>query len=136
VHHTCFLDLSPALKFQKLLNTISDTRFTMKLARVILFTNNMVAMNKFYGEVLGLKLISSEKGWREFDAGGTAIALHSGTATPGRKGPKLVFYAKDVAATREQLVARGATFGKAHLGELQLCDGKDPDGNPIQLSNR
>ncbi len=109
----------------------------MKLARIILFTARMDAMTKFYGDVLGLELVSEEKGWREFDAGGARIALHSGPSSPGRKGPKIVFYAKDVAATREYLVARGAKFGKARHGDkLSLCDGKDPDGNPIQLSNR
>ncbi len=109
----------------------------VKMARVILFTGQMEAMSKFYGGVLGLEVVSEEKGWREFDAGGARIALHSGTSSPGRKGPKIVFYAKDVAATRESLVARGAKFGKVHQGErLSLCDGKDPDGNHIQLSNR
>jgi hypothetical protein len=48
-----------------------------------------------------------------------------------------VFFADDVAALRETLVSRGAKFGKVRSGEvLCLCDGKDPDGNPIQLSNR
>jgi catechol 2,3-dioxygenase-like lactoylglutathione lyase family enzyme len=108
----------------------------MKLARVILFTAQIDAMSKFYGEVLGLKRVTNEKMWREFAAGGARIALHSGPPSPGRKGPKIVFYAKDVAAMREKLVARGAKFGKVHEGELSLCDGKDPDGNPIQLSNR
>jgi catechol 2,3-dioxygenase-like lactoylglutathione lyase family enzyme len=109
----------------------------MKLARVILFTGNMDAMSNYYGEVLGLEQVSSEKGWREFDAGGARIALHSGPASPGSKGPKIVFYAEDVAALRETLVARGAKFGKVRQGDvLCLCDGKDPDGNPIQLSNR
>jgi catechol 2,3-dioxygenase-like lactoylglutathione lyase family enzyme len=109
----------------------------MKLARVILFTNQMDAMSKFYGEVLGLKQVTDEKGWREFAAGDARIALHSGPPSPGRKGPKIVFYAKDVVALRETLVARGASFGKARQGEpFCLCDGKDPDGNPIQLSNR
>ena len=49
----------------------------------------------------------------------------------------IVFYAKDVAAERAELVAKGARFGKVRIWDaLQLCDGKDPDGNPIQLSNR
>jgi catechol 2,3-dioxygenase-like lactoylglutathione lyase family enzyme len=109
---------------------------TMKLARVILFTAQMDAMSKFYRDVMGLKQITNEKGWREFAAGAARIALHSGPASPGRKGPKIVFHAKDVAAMRAALVARGAKFGKVHEGEFQLCDGKDPDGNPIQLSNR
>jgi catechol 2,3-dioxygenase-like lactoylglutathione lyase family enzyme len=110
---------------------------TMKIARVILFTGQIDQMTRFYGEVLGLKQVTNEKGWREFAAGGTRIALHSGPPSPGRKGPKIVFHAKDVAALREILVARGASFGKVRQGEIFcLCDGKDPDGNPIQLSNR
>jgi catechol 2,3-dioxygenase-like lactoylglutathione lyase family enzyme len=109
----------------------------MKMARVILFTARMETMSKFYREVLGLKRVTNEKGWQEFAAGGSRIALHSGPSSPGRKGPKIVFYAKDVAALREKLVARGAKLGKVHQGDVFcLCDGKDPDGNPIQLSNR
>jgi catechol 2,3-dioxygenase-like lactoylglutathione lyase family enzyme len=109
----------------------------MKMARVILFTPQIDAMSKFYGEVLGLKSVSEEKGWREFAAGGATIALHSGPSSPGRKGPKIAFYAADVAATRDSFVKRGAKFGKVRDGgKLCLCDGKDPDGNPIQLSNR
>jgi catechol 2,3-dioxygenase-like lactoylglutathione lyase family enzyme len=108
----------------------------MQLARVILFTAQMDAMSRFYGQVLGLKQVTDEKGWKEFAAGGVRIALHSGPASPGKKGPKLVFHARDVAALRETLVDRGAKFGKIRLGEaFSLCDGKDPDGNPIQLSN-
>jgi len=109
----------------------------LKMARVILFTGRMEAMSDFYGRVLGLEIIGEEKGWREFSAGEARIALHSGPASPGRKGPKLVFHAKDVAAVRDRLVARGAKFGKVRQGDrLCLCDGKDPDGNPVQLSNR
>ena len=109
----------------------------MKLARVILFTGQMEAMSEFYGKVLGLKQVTQEKGWKEFAAGGATIALHSGPASPGRKGPKIVFHADDIAVLRETLVSRGAKFGKIRQGEqFCLCDGKDPDGNPVQLSNR
>jgi len=109
----------------------------MKLARIILFTAQMEAMSRFYGEVLGLKLVTSEKGWREFAAGAVRIALHSGPASPGRKGPKIAFYVKDVSAERERLVGRGAKFGKVRdTGKFVLCHGKDSDGNWIQLSSR
>ena len=109
----------------------------MELARVILFTAQIDAMSKFYGEVLGIKQVTNEKGWREFDAGGARIALHSGPSSPGRKGPKIVFHARDVAAMRKTLVAKGAKFGKVKKGDVFcLCDGRDSDGNPIQLSNR
>jgi predicted enzyme related to lactoylglutathione lyase len=110
---------------------------SLKMSRVILFTGKIDAMTEFYGKVLGLKQVTAEKGWREFDAGKTRIALHSGPSSPGRKGPKIVFYAKDVAAMREKLATRGAKFGKVRqFDQLVMCDGKDPDGNPIQLSNR
>ena len=109
----------------------------MKLARIILFTPQIEVMSRFYGDVLRLRQVTNEKGWREFAAGSTRIALHSGPASPGRKGPKIVFYAKDVAAERERLMARGAQFGKVREGgTFCLCDGKDPDGNRIQLSSR
>ena len=107
-----------------------------KVARIILFTNQMDAMTAFYRDVMGLKLVTEENGWREFDAGGARLALHSGPPSPGRKGPKIVFRASDVAAARLQLTRRGAQFGKVRQGEFTLCDGKDPDGNPLQLSNR
>ena len=93
----------------------------MKFARVILFTGQMEKMSKFYGEVLDLEVISEEKGWREFAAGSTSIALHSGPSSPGRKGPKLVFHAKDVAALRKTLVTRGAKFGEVRQGQCFAC---------------
>jgi len=96
----------------------------MKLARVILFTARMEEMTTFYGEVLGLKLVTNEKGWKEFDAGGIRIALHSGPASPGRKGPKLAFHEKNVAATRMKLMALGAKFGKVGEAPFYLCNGK------------
>jgi len=108
----------------------------MKMARVILFTNQMEKMTTFYRDVLGLKQVTDAPGWREFDAGGVTVALHSGPPSPGRKGPKIAFQAKDVAKLRAKLVKRGAKFGKASAGALQLCNGKDPDGNWVQLSNR
>jgi catechol 2,3-dioxygenase-like lactoylglutathione lyase family enzyme len=110
---------------------------TLKMARVILFTARMEEMSRFYGDVLGLKRVSEEPGWREFAAGGIRIALHSGRASPGRKGPKLVFHARDVAGLRRTLTGRGARFGKVRqAAHFCLCDGRDPDGNPVQLSSR
>jgi len=126
-----------SLRYTRCMTSLGPTFSIPPVARVILFTAQMEAMSHFCGTVLGLKTISEEKGWREFAAGGIGIALHSGPSSPGRKGPKIVFKASDVAAARAALVARGAKFGKVRQGEvLCLCDGKDPDGNPIQLSNR
>jgi catechol 2,3-dioxygenase-like lactoylglutathione lyase family enzyme len=108
----------------------------LTLGRIILFTRQLDAMTSFYRDVLGLKLVTDEKGWRELEAGRVRIGLHSGPPSPGSKGPKIAFFAADVEGARAELVARGARFGKVKVGQYTLCDGKDPDGNPIQLSNR
>ncbi len=42
------------------------------MARVILFTAQMEKMTEFYRDIIGLKQVSDEPGWREFDAGGRA----------------------------------------------------------------
>jgi hypothetical protein len=111
----------------------------MRLAirRIILFTEHMTGMAAFYGDVLGLELLTDDAGWKEFGGGGCKLSLHRGKATPGAKPPKLVFYAADVAEARALLVARGAAMGKLKASAtLTLAEGKDPDGNPFQISNR
>lgn len=109
----------------------------LKMRRVVIFTGQMPRMAAFYRDVLGLRQVSDNDGWKDFDAGGCNIALHNGTPEVGKRPPKLMFYCDDVAATREVLVKRGAKMGKLRSGSgLDLCDGKDPDGNSIGLSNR
>ncbi len=111
----------------------------MKLAmsRIVIFTPNLERITAFYRDVLGLKLRVDETGYREFDAGACGIALHNGTASPGRRPPKIVFHARDVAKLRAALVARGTRLGKMMSGRgLTRCEGQDPDGNPYQPSDR
>jgi len=111
----------------------------MKLTvdRIVIFTPNMERMAAFYRDVLGLKLSIDVPGYKQFDGGGVGIALHNGASVPGRRAPKIVFATKDVAKLRNQLVARGAKLGKVMSGRgLTRCEGKDPDGNPYQLSTR
>jgi catechol 2,3-dioxygenase-like lactoylglutathione lyase family enzyme len=114
-----------------------DRPMQLRLSRLVLFTSNMDKMVAFYRDVLGFKLKTDEKGWKELDAGSCAIALHSGGRKPGPRSPKIQFDVKDVAATRAALIARGAKMGKVSSKDgLDLCGGKDPDGNPFGLSNR
>lgn len=109
----------------------------LKLRRIIIFTDDMAAMSAFYGEVLGLAPVAEESGWKSFAAGAVEIALHRGSAMLGRRPPKLAFHAEDVATVRAELVGRGARMGRLMgSGDLAFCDGKDPDGNPFQISNR
>jgi predicted enzyme related to lactoylglutathione lyase len=110
----------------------------LELSRVILFTRDVAALGAFYEQVLGLALVpGADDQWREYAAGGCRIALHKGKSPSGDRGVKLVFGVADVAAARQHLIARGAKLGPIKaFGKLQLCDGKDPDGNVYQLSNR
>ena len=115
----------------------------MKLAinRIIYFTNKMKVMADFYRNVIGLKPIEDAEfpstEWIEFDAGACTIALHKGSpGTPASRN-KIVFFTADVGKTREELIARGAKMGKFNpTSSLHLCDGKDPEGNKFQISNR
>ena len=114
-------------------------RFTVN--RIIYFTNKMKTMTDFYRDVIGLKPIEDAEfaptDWCEFDAGACTIALHKGSpGTPASRN-KIVFFVEDVAKTREALIARGAKMGKSNpQSALHLCDGKDPEGNKFQISNR
>ena len=110
---------------------------TLSMRRIVLFTKDMPGMTRFYRDVLGLKQRKDEKGWKEFDANGCVIALHNGTSEVGRGPPKIGFWAKDIAAARAELAARGAKMSKVMSGAgLVRCEGKDPDGNPFSISNR
>ena len=103
----------------------------------ILFTQNMAAMLAFYRDVLGLALLIDEPGFKEFTPAPAASALHNGRSRVGVRPPKLVFWSADVATAREILSARGARLEKVIVGSgLTRCEGKDPDGNPYQISNR
>ena len=109
----------------------------LSIKRMIIFTRQIDAMAAFYRDVMGLKQTENEPGWKEFAAGGCNIALHRGSSEVGTRPPKIVFYSDDVAATRDALLRRGASMGKVKSGSgLDLCEGRDPDGNPFQISNR
>ncbi len=125
----------------------------LQVGRVIIFAKDMARMTRFYGEVLGLERRASEDDSAEFvsfGAGAIDVALHA-IAEPwagrieisdppeARHGTplKLAFSVENVAATAAELNARGASFGAVNaFGSLHLCDGLDPEGNIIQLSNR
>ncbi len=109
----------------------------LSMRRIVLFTKDMPGMMAFYRDVLGLRLIKDEKGWKEFDASGCVIALHNGTSEVGRRPPKIGFWAEDIDAARRELIGRGARMSKLMAGPgLVRCEGKDPDGNPFMVSNR
>ena len=108
-----------------------------RMRRIIIYTANFDAMTRFYRDILRLKVAGMEKGWIDFDAGTCNIALHSGRSEPGRRPPRLSFYAKDVSAARDYLLKAGVKMGKLQsTPHFDMCVGKHPDGNPIGISGR
>jgi len=109
----------------------------LSMRRIVLFTKDMPGMIAFYRDVLGLRLAKDETGWKEFDANGCVIVLHNGTSSPGKRPPKIGFWARDITAARRELLGRGAKMSKLmEGGGLVRCEGKDPDGNPFSISDR
>jgi catechol 2,3-dioxygenase-like lactoylglutathione lyase family enzyme len=110
----------------------------LQLRRVILFTPRLAEMTIFYRDILGLEVAGQEDGWVDFAAGACSLALHVGPSKVGNRPPKLAFYAEDVAGARADLLKRGlAVAGPVKsTGRFDMCDCKDPDGNPFQISSR
>ncbi len=111
---------------------------SLELRRVILFTSNISALTDFYQTVIGLTVAGREEGWVDFDAGACGLALHAGKPKVGARPPKLVFRSADVARTRALLIERGLMQAGPvkSTGTFDMCDCKDPDGNPFQISSR
>src|ERR1700704_86092 len=95
---------------------MGEAEMTLSMRRIVLFTKDIPGMVRFYRDVLGLRLLKDEKGWKEFDANGCVIALHNGTSAVGRRAPKIGFWAKDMAAARQELLGRGAKMSKMMAG--------------------
>jgi catechol 2,3-dioxygenase-like lactoylglutathione lyase family enzyme len=110
----------------------------LELRRVILFTSRLTELSDFYRHVLGLEVTGREDGWVDFAAGACGLALHAGPSKVGSRPPKLAFYAADVAGARAALLKRGLVEAGPvkSTGRFDMCDCKDPDGNPFQISSR
>lgn len=112
----------------------------LELKRIIIFSADVNALAKWYADVFGMKVIEDDGkgGWVELDGGGLRLGLHGGGGKRTHDcGHKFVFAAKDVDKAREEVLKRGAQFGPVKkFGDLHLCDGKDPEGNILQISNR
>ncbi len=120
---------------------------TARLARVILYVQDVDRLASFYCEAFHLGIAEAIAGeWAVLRAGGCELALHRvGVAyrrKPGvgesKSNVKLVFAIDGpLADMREKLLQRGVAMGeiKAYAGTGPLCDGRDPEGNVFQLAS-
>lgn len=112
----------------------------LKASRVIIFCKSVPVMMEFYSRISGSSdsYIEADLKWGELKAGNINVAFHyspiAGKTSPGFK---LVFYTNSVAAVRKKLTAMGVKMGNMIIsGKLRLCNGRDPEGNVFQISNR
>src|SRR5215813_4276215 len=112
----------------------------MKVSRFIIFTPDVGRLANFYATSFGLSKVGDvDEEWTELDAGVCKIAFHKisekGTNRDG--WTKLVFGSKDVQGEKVRLENMGVKMSEITIfGEIQLCDGRDPDGNYFQISSR
>lgn len=113
----------------------------MELSRVIVFTGDVRRMVDFYTATFGLTMVGEfDEGWTEVNAGSCTIAFHKlGFEVDGSTddGVKLVFGTNDVHGERDRLVSLGIEMSEIHkYGDIEFCDGDDPDGHRFQISSR
>ena len=107
---------------------------------LVLYVKIIEKTADFYQRVFELKPIGQpEKGWVSLDGGGCKLALLQAakSADHRRAAAKIVFGVRDVAKAKTILESRGLKLGPVHVSpNSTFCNGKDPEGNMLCLSNR
>lgn len=116
------------------------------LLEVILYVQDMDAMVAFYRNKLGLRVLFptgkesyKDEMWVVLDTGATKLALHGGGQRRlGQDTPRIVFAVSEIGTTRQLMLARGVEFSEVFEAApgIMICDGRDPEGNPISLEER
>jgi catechol 2,3-dioxygenase-like lactoylglutathione lyase family enzyme len=104
---------------------------------------DMERSRKFYGDTLGLPLVSDPRGWPEYQLGENLSLYLMDPSNIGRQfeGPHTAHIAlrvSDVAETRRELEHRGIEF-EGDIFDSGVCHMaffKDPDGNRLMLHRR
>ena len=117
------------------------SRLIGRMTRVMLFVKDVPGVAAFYRDVLGLEVVGEmTKGWVELRAGECTVALHSAAhplSARGKASAKIVFGVADVSAAKKLIEGRGVKMGKIQsFSGIDICDGKDPEGNLFQISSR
>ena len=105
----------------------------MKLAEVVVYTQDMARATAFYKDTLGLEPTFESDYWTTFDTGACTLALHAGS-----EAPDPTFLVDDLDAARENLDAAGVdvTEIREPMPGVRVFDARDPDGNRFSLESR
>lgn len=117
---------------------------TTRLYRIILFGSSIGVLKQFYVQCFGFTVKEEVPDqWVVLQAGAVELALHrigeayeSSQPFVAESNTKLVFSVSDMQELRSKLIAAGADMGEVRSFEgysSLFCDGRDPEGNVIQL---
>jgi predicted enzyme related to lactoylglutathione lyase len=104
---------------------------------------------KFYGEILGLKVVQENPGGVEYQVGkGTTVFVYPSASAGTNQATAAEFRVSDVAAEKKELEAKGVTFEDYDIPGVKTVDGivtlpdgskaawfKDTENNIIAISN-
>jgi catechol 2,3-dioxygenase-like lactoylglutathione lyase family enzyme len=104
---------------------------------------------KFYGEILGLKVVKEDEGGTEYECGGgTTVFVYPSASAGTNQATAVEFRVGDVETEKKDLESKGVTFEdydipgvKTMNGIVTLPDGskaawfKDTENNIIAISN-
>ena len=104
---------------------------------------DMARSKQFYGETLGLPLVSGDDAWPEYQLGEN-VSLYLvdptniGRAFEGPHTSSIALRVPDVAAAQAALEAKGVSFSGEPFdtGVCHMAIFHDPDGNTLMLHRR
>lgn len=110
-----------------------------KLARIIMYVKDFEGLARWYCDTFGFKvrLARPDARWIEVDVGrGIVLAFHGGGSPKNyQRPPQMMLEVPDVEAAKVELASKGIRTGKVGRWEhVVWCHGKDPEGNPFQLT--
>jgi catechol 2,3-dioxygenase-like lactoylglutathione lyase family enzyme len=104
---------------------------------------DMARAKQFYGDTLGLPLVSGDDAWPEYQLGeNVSLYLIDPTNVGGEftapHSAQIALRVPDVAEARAALEGKGVTFGGDILdtGVCHMAFFSDPDGNALMLHRR
>ncbi len=107
----------------------------LKLHEIELNARDPEASNRFYHDVLGLRLDVDQKGLKVFDSGRPGLDVDASVHFPGKVS--ISFLVEDVDAFVEELRAKGILVDDpkdSHLG-MRAVALEDPDGHRIEIQS-
>ena len=113
------------------------------LSKIILYVRDMNKQVSFYRDLLGLEVKEpvgltdySDRIWVEWETGECSLVFHLDIQKQlGKDRPKLVFKVADIQAAHQALTKQGIKLSQinSRLGNIQVADGCDPEGNPFSI---